>query len=136
MLRAGRFEGSEIGRIGVEHRRRAGPQQDAEQAQLGGAVILHRTVIVEMVARQVGEGAGGEGNPVETVLAETVARRFENQMVDAGPGEIGEVAVQRDRIGRGQRALHVMIRGVDAEGAEAGGPVAEVRPDLAREPGH
>ena len=39
-------------------------------------------VIIEMVAGQVGEGGGGEREPVEPVLVEPMARRFDRDVVD------------------------------------------------------
>ena len=62
-------------------------------------------MIVEMVARQIGEGAGGDAHAVEPVLVEAVRGRFERQMRDALAGELVERAMQLDRIGRGQRAV-------------------------------
>ncbi len=46
--------------VGVDHRRRAVRQQVAEQPQLGGEIVLDRRVVIHVVARQVGEGGGGE----------------------------------------------------------------------------
>ena len=42
--------------VGVQHRGAPARQQLLEQAQLGGAVGLHRAVVVEVVLGQVGEG--------------------------------------------------------------------------------
>ena len=60
-------------------------QQLGEQPALGREIGGHVAVIVEMVARQVGEGGGAEREPVEAELVEPVARRLERDMVDAAP---------------------------------------------------
>ena len=57
-----------------------------------------------MVAGQVGEGGGGDRDAVEPELVEAVARRLDRDVLDAGRGQLGEIAMQRDRVGRRQRA--------------------------------
>ena len=51
---------------------RATRQQVAEQPQLGGPIGGHAAVVVEVVAGQVGEGAGAEPQPIEPELVETM----------------------------------------------------------------
>ena len=51
-------------------------QQHLEQAQLGLEIGVQRAVIVEVVARQVGEGAGGEADAVQALLLDAVATRL------------------------------------------------------------
>ena len=64
-----------------------------------------RRMIVEMVARQIGEGAGGDAHAVEPVLVEAVRGGFQRQMRDALARQLVERAMQFDRIGRGERAV-------------------------------
>ena len=54
-----------------------------------------------MVARDVGEGAGGKPHAVDAALLEPMARRFEGKMGHAAFGEIGEDAVKLDGVRRG-----------------------------------
>ena len=55
--------------------------------------------------------------------------------VTPSPASSVERAVQLDRIGRGQRAVDLARRRHQADGADAGGLLAERRPDLAGEGG-
>ena len=64
-----------------------------------------RRMIVEMIARQIGEGRRRDAHAVEPVLIEAVRGRFDRKMRDAFAGERIERAMQLDRIGRGQRAV-------------------------------
>ena len=54
-----------------------------------------------MVAGDVGEGAGGEPQAVDTPLLKPVARRFERKMGNARLGELGENTVELYRVRRG-----------------------------------
>ena len=62
-----------LGNIGVDHRRRAGWKQLAEEAHLGFEVVFESRVIVEVIAGDVGEGAGSDSHAVEPVLYQPVA---------------------------------------------------------------
>ena len=85
--------------VDVDHRRAARQHQIGEQAQLGGEIGLHGRMIIEMVARQIGEGAGGDAHAVEPVLVEPVRGGFQRQMRDAFAGERDRAcdAVRPDR---------------------------------------
>ncbi len=121
--------------VGIDHRRAFRRDQFLEQAQLGGEIGLDVGVIIKMIARQVGKGAGGDAHAVEPVLVEAVRGGFERQMGDALAGQLIEHAVQFDRIGRGERAVFFSPRRDDADGADAGGGKPERGPDLPREGG-
>ena len=95
--------------VDVDHRRAARRDQVGEQPQLGGEIGFDGRVIIEMVARQIGEGAGGDAHAVEPVLVEAVRGGFQRQMGDALAGKLVERAVQFDRIGRGQRAVGLAL---------------------------
>ncbi len=89
-------------------------------------------VIIEMIARQVRVGAGGDATP---------SRRCWSRPCDDAPapdgdalaGEPVERAMQFDRIGRGQRAVFLALRRHHADGADAGGLQTERCPDFAGE---
>ena len=72
-----------------------------------------------MVAREIGEGAGGDAHAVEPVLVEPVRGGLQRQMRDALAGQLIERAMQLDRIGRGQRAVFLALRRHHADGADA-----------------
>ena len=107
--------------VDVDHRRAARRDQVVEQPQLGGEIGLDGRMIIEMVARQIGEGAGGNAHAVEPVLVEAVRGRFEREMRDAFAGQCIERAMQLDRIGRRQRAVGFALGRDHADGADAGG---------------
>ena len=100
-------------------------QQLAEQAELLREILLEARVIVQMVARDVGEGACRKHDAVDAALLQAVARRFERQMGDAVLGErsariacssIGSGVVWFERLGA--------ARADDADRAEARGAEA------------
>ena len=62
-------------------------------------------MIVEMIAAEVGEAAGRDAHAVEPMLVEPVRGGLDREMRDAFAGELIQRAVQRDRIGRGERAV-------------------------------
>ncbi len=88
--------------VGVGDCGGTGGQQFGEQAQLGGAVGGLGAVIVEMVAREVGEAGGGKPNAVQPVLVQAVGRRFHGRVLDAGFRQAGEGSGETDRVRRGE----------------------------------
>jgi hypothetical protein len=74
-----------------------------------------------------------EKAPGQTLLVEAVARRLHDEVLDAALFEIGREPVQRDRIGRRQRALRRAASPLQAQRAEACRRDAEQVPDLAGE---
>ena len=107
--------------VDVDHRGAARHNQVFEQPQLGGEIGFHGRMIVEMVARKIGESAGGNAHAVEPMLIEAVRRRFQRQMRDALARQLVERAVQFDRVGRGERAVCFALGRHHADGADAGG---------------
>ena len=89
-----------------------------------------------MVAREIGEAAGGDAHAIEAILVEAVRGRLEGEMRDAVARDLVELAMQRDRIGRGQRAVDGALRRDEADGADARGVMAKALPDLPREGSH
>ena len=110
-------------------------QQRVEQAHLGGEIGVERAVVVEVVARQVGEGGRREAHAVEAALLDAVRGRLHREMRDTVGGEPVEALVQGDRVGGRQRAVDAAIRRDDADRAERGGGMAEGQPDLPAEGG-
>jgi len=88
-----------------------------------------------VVARQVGEPGGGEPHAVQAELGEPVAGCFEGGAVGPRPGQRRQLAVQGDRVGRGQRAGARPGRADHPERANGGGGQTHRAPDLAREGG-
>ncbi len=136
---APRAEGAKLlegTQVGVQHRRAVRSQKVGEQAPLCGPVGGHVAVIVQMVARQVGEGRRRDPHAVQAILVEAVARGLQDQVADAVLGEARQAAVQLDGVGRGQRPGCAGPRRGQAEGAEARRLQAEMAPDLPGEAGH
>ena len=110
--------------------------------QLGGAVGRHGAVVVEVVARDIGEGAGAKRDPVEPRLFEPVAGGFEHEMIHLAGGQRRKLAMQRHRVGGGQRRNARAVPSIDAAGrpqpqrSHGGAAMAERGPNLLREPRH
>ncbi len=117
--------------VGIEDGGPARRQQRREEPVLGGAVRAHVAVVVEVIAGEVGEGSGGERQAVKAELGEAVARRLDRDAIDAAHRQFAQGAVQRHRVGRGQRAGMALAADDAAERAEAGRCVAQRLPDLA-----
>ena len=114
--------------IGVDDGALAGLEQALEQLQLGREIGFHRGVIIEMVAREIGEGAGAEADAVEPMLDDAMRGGLERKMRDAATAEFVERLVQCDRIRRRQRAIVRSAGRDDAERAERGGGDARAPP--------
>ena len=132
-LAAERLEPRELAAVAVQHRGAARRQKLREEPFLGGPVLRHIAVVIEVVAGQVGERRGGDRQPVEPVLMQPMAGGFDRYMLDASPRQRGEIAMQRHRIGAGQGAGPMLGSGDQSERAEARRRVPDRRPDLARE---
>ena len=119
--------------VDIDDRGAARFDEDREEPQLGGEVGLEAQVIVQMIARDVGESAGGNAQAVEAVLIEPMRGRLDRKMGDLIAGESVERSVQRDRIRRRQRAVGGAAGRDDTDSADARGAVSECGPDLPRE---
>ena len=119
--------------VGVDDRHGTRQREFQEQPQLGGEVGLEARMIVEVIARNIGEGSGGDVQAVEPILIEPVRGRFDCEVGDAFAGELIERAVQRNRIGRRQRTVGLPGRRNNADRADARGAIPERAPDLPRE---
>ncbi len=68
----GQFFGARIVRVD-DGDARSGIDRAVEEQALGGEVVFHRLVVVEVVAREVGEDGDIEGNSGHAALIERVA---------------------------------------------------------------
>ena len=96
--------------IGGDHRGAIRPHEIAEQPQLGVEIMRDIGMIIHVVARQIGKTAGGDPHAVEPELVEAVRGSLEGEMGDAVACDLVELAMQRDRIGRRQRAVDGALR--------------------------
>ena len=79
------------------HHRDTGQAEQRRQLQLGGEVRLHRAVIVEMIAGEVGEDARREAEPVEPALVEAVRRGLHGDGGASTVAQCGEGGLKVDR---------------------------------------
>src|SRR5476651_1105185 len=69
--------------VDADHRGAVGYDQRIEKMQFGREIGFERSVIIEMVARQIREGAGRDPHAIKPVLIEAMRRGLERQMRDA-----------------------------------------------------
>src|SRR5581483_11870011 len=119
--------------IGGNDRRAAGRNEIAKQPQLGIEIMRDIGMIIHVVAREIGEAGRRDAHAIEAILIESVRGRLEGEMRDAVARDLVELAMQRDWIGRGQRAVDRALRRYQPDGADARRGVAKALPDLARE---
>ena len=122
--------------IDIDDRGCTGRQQFLKQPQLGSEIRIEVRMIVEMIARDVGECRRGKVQAIEPVLIEPMRRSFDREMADAIAGQGLKRAMQLDRVGCGQCAVAFAARRNDTNCADARGLVAVRRPDLPRERCH
>ena len=67
------------------------------------AVFFHTAVVVQMVARQIGEHGGAEGRAVNAVLVKPVAGHFHGNTGCAVLLKLAQQGLQGNRVGRGVR---------------------------------
>ena len=116
--------------IGPHHRRACCIDDVGEQPQLGSEIGLHRAVIIQMVARQVGERCCGYGQAFGAILVKPVAGGFKAGMGDAFALQPGHVGEERHHIGRRQPRRHLFTGRGDAQRADAGGDMTGLAPEL------
>ena len=94
-----------------------------EQPRLGGAVAVHRAVIVEMIAREVGEHRGLEPHGTHARLVERMRGDFHRHVHGAFTAQLVQRALHGNRVTGGQRARGEPLRATGADGAHvARGP--------------
>ncbi len=124
----GRHHGFRCVMIGDDHGRTARNDQVGEQPQLGGQIGFERRMIVEMIAAEIGERAGRDPHAIEPALVEAVRRGFHRQMRHALARQFVERAMQRHRIGRGERAVDFVASAKPARSCRCSPPVCRARP--------
>ncbi len=113
------------------HHRRAIRRHDfIEQPHLRVEIAVHVAMIVEMVARQVGEAARQHRQPFGTILRQPVARRLERGMGNAFAAQPRHVRQESDDVRRGQARRHLIHRCRDAQRADRRGMMAHHPPQL------
>ena len=94
------YQAAPGGVVEIDHRMRQ--RRPVEQHRLRRFVALHRAVIVEMVARQVGEQRDVDLHAVQPSLLEPDRRHFHRQRARTGIEQRADLALQRHRVGRRQ----------------------------------
>ena len=97
-----------------------------EEQTLGGEVLLHRPVVVEMIAREIGEDGDVEGDAGGAALVEAVARDFGDEFGGSAAGAFGHQFEEIARFGRGVErgtnfAGDVVFDGADQDCFAGGG---------------
>ena len=113
--------------IGIEDRGARGFGAAAfEQKPLGAEVIVHGAVVVEMIAREVGEDGDVEGDSEYALLREGVRGDFHYAFGDAEGESLGEELIELKGLGRGvgrgkNFAGDMIFDGADENGFAGGG---------------
>ena len=95
-------------------------RQQLEQPPLGGEVLLHVAVEVEVVARQVGEDAGGEAQVVDAPQRQRVRRHLHHAGAAAVGHHLAQHPLQLGRFRRRPRSrLDLAIADAVADRADA-----------------
>ena len=98
-----------LGIVGPDHRRPIRRKKLVEQPHLGFEIGVHRRVVVEMVAAEVGEGDGLQRHAFGAMLVKTVRRRLVGDMGDPHALEARHIVEEGDDVGRGQAGLHLVV---------------------------
>ena len=124
-------------RLQIRHRhpRRTCGQHRLEQAQLGGAVGIQRAVIIQMIAREIGEARRRKPHAIQPKLVQPVRGRLDRCRGHAGPGQARQRLGQGHRIGRREAGSARAAGGDHAERAEARGLLPGGGQDLPQELG-
>jgi len=124
----------DAGRGGIVHPYHGGTvgrDNFAEQAQFGLEIGLHRAVIIEMVAAQIGESARLDRQAFGAELGEAVAGGLERGMGHAFATQASHVGEEGRDVGRGEPGRNAVVGGGDAQRADRGGMMAGHAPELA-----
>ena len=105
--------------VSIDHRGAALRRKLREQAQLGGAILVHGLVIIEMVLRQVGEGNTRELNRVEAVLREAGRRGLHRHVRYAVIAQRLQGRMNGNRVRRGVAKIDMTVRPDRAERTHA-----------------
>ena len=119
--------------VGPHHARAVVRYDLVEQPHLGGEIVLHRRVIIEVIAAEVGERPGHDLRPLVAELRQPVARCLISDVGDALAREAAEIGEKRDDIGGGQSGRNRLVRRCHPQRADRGRAVPSHAPQL---PGH
>ena len=97
-----------------------------EQARFGGGVIVHVAVVIEMVARQVGEYRDIECNPIDAALVESVRGDFHRHTRRTGIVVVRQQMLQADGVGSGVACSHQLAGEAVAERADGCGFASQI----------
>ena len=117
---------------GPHHRRPAVRDNLVEQPHLGGEIGVHVSVIIEVIAAEIGECRRHHRQPFAAILVEAVRRCFVGDMPDPHPLEPRHIAQESDDVGRGQPGLDLLVGGGHAERPDARRSVPGHTPHLPR----
>ena len=92
-----------------------------EKNLFGAEIFVHGVVVVEMVAREVGEGGGAEAHAVDALLIERVARDLHAHALGTVRMQLRELAVHAHGIGRGVHSGGDLGRYAHSESSDVGG---------------
>ena len=98
---------------------------DAEQARLRRAVGLERAVVVEVVAREVGEHGGVEAHRRHAVLVQRVRGHLQPHRARAGVARRGQPPLHAHRVGRREARVRGASGAAEAERAEVPAAAAD-----------
>ena len=111
----------EFRNILVQNRHAAGLNHRREQPRLGGKIIFHVRMVIEVIARQVGKPGSAHLNTIQTPLRQTVRGRLHCQMRYPRLRQAGKRFMQGNRFRRRHRPGAVNALSAHAERTEAGG---------------
>jgi len=92
-----------------------------EQPRLGRAVAVHRAVIVEMIAREIGEHRGVEPHGAHARLVERMRGDFHRHVRGAFAAQLFQSALHRNRVTGSQRARGEPVRATSTDSAHVAG---------------
>ena len=85
---------------------------------LGGEILFHRAVVVEMIAREIGKDGDVEGNAVNALLLERMGGDFHHRFGAAAFKRAREELIQFKRFGRGVRGGKALVLDAIFDGAD------------------
>ncbi len=86
----------------VVHHHDAIVLDEIDEPRLGGEVLLHRAVVVQVVAREVGEGRRREAHPLHALLLQRMRRHLHRDRAHPGIDQLAQHALQLHGTGRGE----------------------------------
>ena len=97
-----------------------------EELLLGLQVVLHRFMIVQMVARQVSENTSGKTQATDSLLGDGMRTDLHKGILATGIRHLPQESVQRNGIGRRMIGRHRFVVNVVAYGRDETYLIAEV----------